>query len=99
MSRIIIGNRTWLSTPGQTRNEFIAENISVMGKKPRLRLLVTRLIRNGRYVDTIMQRIHSAKVNRVRSNRSLTSEERLSLADQKQRFAELLSKLPPMPLP
>lgn len=82
-----------------TRNEYVAAHAS-MGRNARLRRLVPRT-RNaaGIYVDVILGRIYSARVNRVRSNRSLTSEERLALADQRSYFAGLLAKLPTPRLP
>lgn len=83
-----------------TRNEYVAANVSAMGKNPRLRRLVPRTrSAAGIYADVILERIHGAKVNRIRSNRSLTSEERIALADQRSYFAALLAKLPTPSLP
>jgi hypothetical protein len=99
MSIIHYGMRTLFSAPGQTRNQFIANNVSAMGKNPRLRFLVARTVRDGKYLDVMLSRIAAFKANKINPHKSLTSEERLALAAQKAYFAELLAKIPPMPLP
>jgi hypothetical protein len=83
-----------------TRAEYLeAHPVGLLGRSMRLRTLVRRQLYLGRYVDTVIARIQSLKENRIRSTRSLTSEERVALKLQAGRFAELLAALPAPRLP